>query len=191
MSPRPTLPTVSLDVADCVGVESHGRSSCGKDRVTPIWHDGYMSSIELPEVADLEGLAPRELGRILSELDGVRRRVEALIVEAVGVADRTVAYAEDGHASVSGWVKATCNTSKADTKSMVQCSRLLQAIPEARLRRRPARLGVAQLRLLAEVHANPRCADQFAASAESLVGHARSVVVRRVPDRGRAVADAG
>ena len=39
----------------------------------------------------------------------IRRQVEAMKAETVGVAERTAAYAEDGHASISGWVKATCN----------------------------------------------------------------------------------
>ena len=73
-----------------------------------------MSSINLPELANLEGLGPRELERTLIDLDTVRRRVEALIAETVGVAERTSAYAEDGHASVSGWVKATCNYSAGE-----------------------------------------------------------------------------
>ena len=63
-----------------------------------------MRSIDVPELVDLQGLGPRDLAAVLVDLDGVRRRVEALIAEAVGVAERTAAYAEDGHASVTGWV---------------------------------------------------------------------------------------
>ena len=69
---------------------------------------------------------------MLVDLDRTRRRVEAMIAETIGVAERTAAYAEDGHASVTGWIKATCNTSSADTKAAVQCARLIHAIPEAR-----------------------------------------------------------
>ena len=54
-----------------------------------------------------------------------------MIAEMVGVAERTAAYAEDGHASVSGWAKATCNWSSGETRTMVQTARLLHAIPEA------------------------------------------------------------
>jgi Domain of unknown function (DUF222) len=152
-----------------------------------------MGSIEVPEVADLEGLEPGELGRVLVELDGVRRRVESLIAEVVGVADRSVAYAVDGHASVSGWVKATCNTSKAETKAMVQCARLLHNIPEARAAGHAGELGVAQMRLLARVFANPRCAAQLPESAELLVGHAESLWFDEfavVIERWQALADA-
>jgi Domain of unknown function (DUF222) len=134
-----------------------------------------MGSFEVPEVADLDGLSARDLGRTLAELEGVRRRVDALIAETVGVAERTVAYAEDGHASITGWVRATCNTSKAETASMVQCARLLHAIPEARTAAHDGLLGTSQVRLLARLHSNPRCADQLPGSAELLVGHACSL----------------
>ena len=145
-----------------------------------------MCSIDVPEVADLDGLAPRALASLLADTDGARRRLEAMIAEMVGVAERTGAYAEDGHASVSGWAKATCNWSSGETKTMVQTARLLHAIPEARAAAHAGELGLAQAHVLAKVFANPRCAEQLPASAELLVGHAHSlwfdefaVVVRR------------
>jgi hypothetical protein len=79
-----------------------------------------MCSTTLPSVAELAGLDARQLERTLRDLDAVRRRVEAAIAETVGVAERSAAYAEDGHASVSGWVKATCNYSSGETKAVVQ-----------------------------------------------------------------------
>jgi hypothetical protein len=152
-----------------------------------------MSSIELPELADLQDLAPRELGRALTDLDMVRRRVEVMIAETVGVAERTAAYAEDGHASVSGWVKATCNYSGAETKAVVQSARLLHAVGEARTAAHNGTVGVPQLRLLARVFANPRCAEQFPGSAELLVGHAGGLWFDEfavVVQRWQALADA-
>jgi Domain of unknown function (DUF222) len=134
-----------------------------------------MCSIDLPELADLEGLAPRELASALAEFDRARRQLDALIAEAVGIADRTVAYAEDGHASISGWAKATCNWSSSETKTIVRTARLLHAIPEASAAAHAGSLGVAQTRLLAKVFANPRCAAQFPDSAEMLVGHGCSL----------------
>ena len=145
-----------------------------------------MRSIEVPELADLEGMTERDLERVLLELDGVQRRIGAMIAETVGVAERTVAYVEDGHASVSGWAKAACNWSAGETKAVVQCARLLHAIPVARDAAHAGSAGSGQLRLLARVFANPRCAEQLPDSAELLVGHAQSlwfdefaVVVRR------------
>jgi hypothetical protein len=152
-----------------------------------------MSSIDVPEVSDLQDLEPRELAHVLTELDMARRRVEAMIAEAVGVAERTVAYVEDGHASVSGWVKATCNYSAGETKAVVQSARLLHAIPQARVAAHAGTVGVPQLRLLARVFANPRCADQFPDSAELLVEHAKGLWFNEfavVLQRWQALADA-
>ena len=134
-----------------------------------------MCSIDLPELADLEGLDARQLASSLAEVDSARRRLETLLAEMVGLAERTVAYAEDGHASVTGWAKATCNWSSSETKTIVQTARLLHAIPEASAAAHVGSLGVAQAHLLAKVFANPRCADQFPASAELLIGHATSL----------------
>jgi Domain of unknown function (DUF222) len=152
-----------------------------------------MCSVELPELDDLEGLGARDLERTLVELDSVRRRVDAAIAEAVGVAERTVAYVEDGHASVSGWVKAACNYSSGEARAVVQTARLLHEIPEARQAAHAGKVGVPQLRLLAKVYANPRSADQFPDSAELLVGHASSLWYEEfsaVLHRWEALADA-
>ena len=145
-----------------------------------------MCSVDLPELAELEAMTAPDLERVLQNLEGARRRVEAMIAEIVGVAERAVAYVEDGHASVSGWAKAACNWSGGEAKAMVQCARLLHAIPAARSAAHAGSLGVAQSRLLARVFANPRCADQLPESAGLLVGLAGSlwfdefsVVVRR------------
>ena len=145
-----------------------------------------MRIVELPEVADLQWLGADKLERMLVDCDAVRRRVEAMIAEIVGAAERTVAYADDGHGSVSGWVKSTCNYSCGETKAVIQTGRLLHAIREARDAAHSASVGVPQLRLLAKVFANPRCADQFPDSAELLLDHASrlwfeefAVVVRR------------
>ena len=145
-----------------------------------------MCSIELPELADLEGLGARELERTLRELDVARRRVDALIAETVGIAERSGAFGEDGHASVSGWVKAACNWSGGDTKAAVQSARVLHAVPATREAAHSGSLGLSQMRLLARLFANPRCADQLNDSAALLLGHAASlwfdefaVVVRR------------
>ena len=98
-----------------------------------------------------------------------------MIAETIGAAQRTVAYVDDGHASVAGWVKAACNYSSGETKALVQTARLLHEIPEARTAAHAGVVGVPQLRLLARVFANPRSAEHFPDSAELLVGHAGSL----------------
>jgi hypothetical protein len=134
-----------------------------------------MSSVVVPELADIEAMSPSQLETALRDLDMIRRTIETLIAETVGVADRTVAYVVDGHSTVSGWLRATCNTSNSDTRAVVQCSRLLHAIPEARAAAHSGSLGVAQVRLLAKLFANPRVSGQLPGSADLLVSHAASL----------------
>ncbi len=110
-----------------------------------------------------------------------------MIAETVGVAERTVAYVEDGHASVSGWAKAACNWSGGETKSnRAVCSTGPRHTGGTDAAHAGFGWASGQLRLLARVFANPRCAGQFPESAELLVGLAGSlwfdefaVVVRR------------
>jgi hypothetical protein len=152
-----------------------------------------MCSVDLPELEDLEVLGADKLERMLVEVDAVRRRAEAMIAEIVGVAERTVAYAVDGHASVSGWVKATCNYSAGETKAVLQTARLLHAIPEARDAAHAGSIGGSQVRLLARVFANPRSADQFPGSASLLFDAAAKLWFNEfavVVQRWEALADA-
>ena len=70
-----------------------------------------MCSIDVPELADLEGLGPRQLAVLLVEADGARRRLEAIIAEMVGVAERTARMSRMVMPRCRGWARATCNWS--------------------------------------------------------------------------------
>ncbi|HEY7625652.1 MAG TPA: DUF222 domain-containing protein, partial [Ilumatobacteraceae bacterium] len=134
-----------------------------------------MSSIVLPEVSDLEGLGPRELEAVLRDLDVARRRVEGLIAETIGEAERSRAYREDGHRSVFAWVRATCNWSYGTAKTRVQTARLFDACQRVRAAAANAELGVDQLQVLAGLYANPRAREHWAGSVELLVGDAKGL----------------
>jgi hypothetical protein len=145
-----------------------------------------VSSIDLPEVAELHGLGARELEAALRQVDLVRRRAETLAAEIVGEAERSRAFREDGHRSVFGWARATCNWSHGTAKVAVQTARLLDACAQVRRAAGEGSLGVDQLRVLAGLYANPRARDHFADSAGLLVDDARrlwfddlAVVARR------------
>ncbi|HSB85173.1 MAG TPA: hypothetical protein VLD86_02635, partial [Ilumatobacteraceae bacterium] len=130
-----------------------------------------MSSLDLPEVADLAGLGARDLEAALRQVDMVRRRAETLAAEIVGLVERSGGFGDDGHRSVFGWARAACNWSAGTARAALQTAHLLQASEQVRAA--AADLGVDQLRLLARIYANPRVQDQFPDSAELLVGHAR------------------
>ncbi len=154
--------------------------------MTPSLYDTNMRSCQLPDVEDLDGLESPELERLYRQVDLVCRQAEAARAEIAGAVERSAAYAEDGHASIAGWLRATANHSNSEARTITQEARLLHQIPEARVAAHAGSVGVAQLRLLAKVHANPRSAEQFPDSAALLVDHASrlwfsefEVVIRR------------
>ncbi|HEY7626381.1 MAG TPA: DUF222 domain-containing protein [Ilumatobacteraceae bacterium] len=134
-----------------------------------------MSSLELPEVADLQGLGARDLETVLRDLDTARRQIEMLVAETVCVAETTGVYRDDGHKSVFAWVRAVCNWSIATSRAAVQTARIVHEVPQLREAARAGVVGVDQLRQLAAVYANPRARHSFAESADLLLTHATSL----------------
>jgi hypothetical protein len=141
----------------------------------------------------LEGLGHRELTALLVDLEVERRRLEARIAAVVDVADRRGTVLEDGHRTVRGWMLAITNCSAAEATARMRTARLLRNLPECRKRLAAGEIGVDQVRLLAKVHANPRCADQLPASEALLVEHAQVLPFddfRVVLQRWESLADA-
>nr|MCU0259816.1 hypothetical protein [Ilumatobacteraceae bacterium] len=64
--------------------------------------------------SDPSGMSPVELAGRFAELERMRREVEAALVAVVGEVQRSGAHRADGHASVSGWVKALGRWSAAE-----------------------------------------------------------------------------
>jgi hypothetical protein len=141
----------------------------------------------------LEGLGHRELTALLVDLEVERRRLEARIAAVVDVADRRGTVLEDGHRTVRGWMLAITNCSAAEATARMRTARLLRNLPECRKRLAAGEIGVDQVRLLAKVHANPRCAHQLPESEALLVEHAQVLPFddfRVVLQRWESLADA-
>jgi len=92
----PAISGTQISYDDATGRAARVEGGC----VTPLWDTTNVRSIQVPELADLDGLAPAALEAMLRRLDRARRQLDTLIAETVGEAERSVAYAEDGHASV-------------------------------------------------------------------------------------------
>lgn len=148
------------------GARLHGK------RVTPLCHDTNVSSISLPEVADLQGLGRPDLEQVLRNLDMAGRRIEMLIAETVAVAQQTGAYREDGHKSAFSWVRAVCNWSAGRARAAVQTAEMVHAVHKVGDAARSCAVGVDQLRRLAALYANPRAQHLFPDSADLLLTHA-------------------
>jgi hypothetical protein len=147
----------------------------------------------LVDTESLEGLGHRELTALLVGLEAERRQLEARVAAVVDVADRRGTVLEDGHRTVRGWMLAVTNCSAGEATARMRTARLLRNLPECRKRLAAGEIGVDQVRLLAKVHANPRCADQLPESEALLVEHAQVLPFddfRVVLQRWESLADA-
>ncbi len=116
---------------------------------------------------DNAGLALR-----LQQLERQRREVDASLAALIHLASKRGAHRADRHSSVQSWVRALTNCSSTETSHFVRLGRLLAEIPECGERLHAGEIGVAQASELARALRNPRCGDQLAEIAPTLLDHA-------------------
>ena len=98
----------------------------------------------------------------------------------IATADRAGVYAEDGHVSVRGWTKATVRLSNAEVTHRIRTGAPRHRPPECGVALAAGALGVAQVRELARLHANPRCGDQLPIVVDTLLEFATTAAIRDV-----------
>lgn len=104
----------------------------------------------------LADLSPEELGGRLQDLEWMMRHFEAAMIAVMDEADRRGAYSVDGHRSIRGWAGATVRWSDAELRDRCRTVTLARDVPEVVSELTAGRIGVAQVRELARVRANPR-----------------------------------
>lgn len=135
--------------------------------------------MDLPTVREeWARFAGRELDAKVAELDVAARRIEAAIVGATEHADRTAHYSSDGHRSVSSWLMATTNCTRGEATARAKTARLTRQLTKVAEQFLAGRVGVAQVRELARLAANPRVTDQLAGSEDVLLDAAQSLEFR-------------
>ena len=151
-------------------------------------------TIELPTAGDewarISGLA---LDVKVRELNVAQRRLEASIVGATEHADRTAHYVSDGHRTVSSWVMATTNCTRGEATARTRSATMLRDLTEVAGEFAAGRVGIAQVRELARLAANPRSGDQVAGSEDLLLDAAKTLEYadfRVVANRWEQLADA-
>lgn len=122
--------------------------------------------------ADFPGLC---LDNKVRELDVAQRRIEAAIVRATEHADRSAHYLGDGHRTVSSWVMATTNCTRGEAIARKRSATLLCELTTVADEFAAGRVGIAQVRELARLAANPRSGDQVAGSEDLLLDAAKSL----------------
>ena len=136
-------------------------------------------SIEVPVGAvDWAGFTGADLDDKLRELDVVGRRVEAAIVGATEHAERSGHFRVDGHRSVGSWLMATTNCTRGEATARSRSAKLVRELTDVAAEFAAGRVGVAQVRELARLLANPRAGDQLADSEDVLLDAAKSLEFR-------------
>jgi hypothetical protein len=150
--------------------------------------------VELPtSPEDWVGLTPRELDERVRALDVAHRRIEAAIVGAAGHADLTGHFELDGHRSVSSWLMATTNCGRSEATARARSAKLTRQLTTVASEFIAGRIGIAQVRELARLAANPRASGLLPESEDVLLDAARSLELRDfrvVTSRWEQLADA-
>ena len=131
----------------------------------------------------LGGLDGRGLAGRLGDVERAIRKLEAVAVSIVAVADRREVFRDDGHVSVRGWVKASLRVSNRTVTQRVRTARLCAALPQCQVALAGGELGVDQVRELGRVFANPRCGSQLGSVVDSLIEVATSATLEVFAER--------
>ena len=133
-------------------------------------------AVELPVTGeDWAEFPGRELDAKVRSLEVVARRVEAAIVAATDIADRSGHFELDGHRSVGSWVMATTNCTRGEATARVRSAKLLGRLETVTTEFMAGRVGIAQVREIARLAANPRAGDQIDGSEGILLEAAQSL----------------
>ena len=132
-------------------------------------------TVELPSREELAELSAGGLEQALLACEQARRAVEAAYVAVLDVAEQRGVHADDGHSSVKTWMRTLTGISGTEATRRVQTMHAVRSLPSLRDGFEDGTVGVDQVRVLARLHANPRCAAQLPDSEELLVAHAVSL----------------
>nr|MCU0261870.1 hypothetical protein [Ilumatobacteraceae bacterium] len=132
---------------------------------------------------DPTGKSPAELAAMFAEVERARRRAEAAAVAIVGEVQRSGAHRAEGHASVSGWVRAQARWSNAEATQHRQVADLAAASDEFTRVLAGGGIGWAQAVELGRAHANPRCGHELVGDLDSFLARADQVPHRELRDR--------
>ena len=129
----------------------------------------------------------------VADLNAVQRRVEAALVTAVDQVERSGHYRDDGHRSVASWLMATTNCTRSEATARHKSAKMPRSLEHVAAEFAAGRVGIAQVRELARLAANPRSGDQIDGSEDILLDAAQSLEYadfRVVTERWEQLADA-
>ena len=124
--------------------------------------------------ADLGCLDGGELTERFRELELVQRRTAAEMAAIAGEVDRRGVYRDDGHRTLSGWLRAHGNLAVATVTRIKRLARLVNDHPMVGDDLRAGRIGVDQAAELGRARANPRCGEELGNVVALLLDHANN-----------------
>lgn len=144
-------------------------------------------------VDELVDLTESELDDFIRAREEQRREVEAELATAIAVAEGRSLYASDGHRSMKGYLRATCNWSNAEVARFRGAARAVDAHREVGEAWLDGRIGSVQVAELARVRSHPSAGERFGEFVTGLVEHAEQMPFddfRMVLERFVALSDA-
>ena len=110
-----------------------------------------------------------ELDERVRTLESLRRRVEAEMAMTLTAVEQRRMYLADGHRSMKGYLRATCNWSNPEVAGERRLAQAADAVPGLADALQTGRIGVAQAAAIARVYRNPRVRDRLVEFAAMLL----------------------
>jgi len=106
--------------------------------------------------AELFDATESELDERVRSLELLRRRVETEMALTLSRVEQRRLYLADGHRSLKGYLRATCNSSNPDVAAQRRLAKAADGVPGLAEALQTGRIGVAQAAAIARVYRNPR-----------------------------------
>jgi hypothetical protein len=110
-----------------------------------------------------------ELDERVRVLEMLRRRVEAETAITLATIEQRRSYLADGHRTMKGYLRATCNSSNPDIAAGRRLATATNDLPALAEALHSGRIGVAQATTIARVHRNRRVRDRLVEFAPMLL----------------------
>ncbi len=119
--------------------------------------------------AELFDATESELDDRVRMLELLRRRVDAEMALTLSTVEQRRLYLADGHRSMKGYLRATCNWSNPDVAAGRRLANAADGLPGLAEALQTGRIGLAQAAAFARVYRNPRVRDRLVQFAEMLL----------------------
>jgi hypothetical protein len=129
-------------------------------------------------VEELIGCGDNALDERLRGLELERRRIEAELALTANEISRRRSYLDDGHRSLSAYLRATGNYSHGEAARIGRLANAADAVPGLATALHDGHIGIPQADELSSVYANRRVRDRFGEFAPTLLDHAERLSFR-------------